>query len=51
MFAWIRLDSSDAADQAKSKYKVFVNDQAIVTELATFNIHSDRISVVLGKLM
>ena len=45
---WI---SSDAADQAKFEYKAFVNNQAIVTELATFDIHSDRIDVVLGKLM
>ena len=44
---WI---SSDTNDQAKFEYKAFVN-QAIVTELATFDIHSDRIDVVLGKLM
>ena len=37
--------SSDTADQAKSEYKTFV------TELATFNIHSDGIDMVLGKLM
>ena len=48
MFSWI---SSDTADEAKSEYKAFVNDQAIVNELATFDIHSDRIDVVLGKLM
>ena len=48
MFSWI---FSDRADEAKSEYKAFVNDQAIVNELATFDIHSDRIDVVLGKLM
>ena len=31
--------------------KINLSDQAIVTELATFNIHRDRIDVDLGKLM
>ena len=44
MFAWIWLDFLDTADLAKSEYKAFLNDQVIVTELATF-------VVVLGKLM
>ena len=44
MFAWIWLDFLDTADLAKSEYKDFLNDQVIVTELATFD-------VVLGKLM
>ena len=35
------------AHQAKSEYKVFVSDQAIVTEFSIFDIHSDRIDVVL----
>ena len=39
---WI---SSDTADHAKSEYKAFVT-QAIVTEFAIFEIHSDRIAVV-----
>ena len=44
---WI---SSDTADQAKSEYKAFVT-QAIVTEFAIFDIYSDRIAMVWGKLM
>ena len=40
-----------SADQAKSEYKEFVNDQAFVTELATFDIHSDIIDMVLCKSM
>ena len=45
---WI---SSDTADQAKSEYKAFVNDQAILTELTTYVKQSDGIDVVSGKLM
>ena len=40
--SWI---SSDTADHAKSEYKAFVT-QAIVTEFAILDIHSDRIAVV-----
>ena len=45
---WI---SSDTTDQAKSEYKAFVNDQATLTELATYVKQSDGIDVVSGKLM
>ena len=45
------LHESGWIDPAKSEYKAFVYDQAIVTRLPTFDIHSDRIDVILGKLM
>ena len=43
--------SSNTTDQDKSDWKTFVRDQAIVTELATFDIHTESIDLVLGKLM
>ena len=45
---WISID---IADQAKSECKAFVNAQAMVTKFVTFNIHSDKIYMVLCKLM
>ena len=39
------------ADQAKAEYKTFMNDKVVLTELATFDIRSDRIDVHYNKLI